>query len=61
MSVPLSIKQKKFIEKSRQKGQNSVQIANSLGISVWTVRKWIQRQKKMNRWNPNEVVQLREL
>jgi len=61
MSVPLSIKQKKFIEKSRQKGQNSVQIANSLGISVWTVRKWVQRQKKMNRWNPNEVVQLREL
>jgi len=57
MSVPLSIKQKKFIEKSRQKGQTSVQIANSLGISVWTVRKWVQRQKKMNRWNPNEVVQ----
>ena len=46
MSTPITLAQKKFIEKhSELKGP---EIALELGISVWTVRKWRNRIKKGN-------------
>lgn len=44
MSQPITLEQKKFIEKHSE--LTSLQIAKSLEISVWTVRKWRSRIKK---------------
>lgn len=46
MIWPLSLAQKKFIEKQAEQGKTSKEIALELGVSVWTVRKWRQRLKK---------------
>jgi len=46
MNTPLTFRQKKFIENQVAKGMTSRKIAESLGISIWTVRKWRKRQKK---------------
>lgn len=46
MSRPLSLEQKKFIEKQAELGVKSKQIAKALGVSVWVVYKWRQRLKK---------------
>lgn len=42
----LTLAQKKFIEKQLEKGLKSNKIAEELGVSIWTVRKWQQRIKK---------------
>jgi len=46
MSKAISLKQKKFIETELANGAKCPSIANQLGISVWTVRKWASRIKK---------------
>lgn len=46
MSKAISLKQKKFIETELAKGTKCPLIAQQLGISVWTVRKWSSRIKK---------------
>jgi len=46
MNTPLTLAQKKFIEKHSELGSTSPVIANKLGVSVWVVRKWRQRIKK---------------
>jgi transposase len=43
-----TLEQRKFIEKQAKAGRTSPKIAEELGISVWTVRKWRQRLKKTN-------------
>ena len=43
---PLTLAQKKFIEKHSELGRSSPAIADLLGVSVWVVRKWRQRIKK---------------
>lgn len=46
MNKAISLKQKKFIETELAKGTKCPLIAQHLGISVWTVRKWSSRIKK---------------
>ncbi len=46
MSNPITLAQKKFIEKHSELGFKSPEIAEQLGVSVWTVRKWGKRIKK---------------
>ena len=46
MGNAISLAQKKFIEKQLKLGQKSPSIAEALGISVWTVRKYKKRIKK---------------
>lgn len=46
MSKQITLAQKKFIEKHSELGLKSPAIAKKLGISVWTVRKWLSRLKK---------------
>lgn len=46
MSRPLSLAQKKFIEKQAEQGKKSCDIAREIGCSIWTVRKWRVRLKK---------------
>jgi len=46
MNKAISLKQKKFIETELAKGTKCPSIAQQLGISVWTVRKWSSRIKK---------------
>jgi len=41
-----TLDQRKFIESQAKKGKTSAVIAEQLGISIWTVRKWRQRLKK---------------
>lgn len=40
MKRALTLAQKKFIEKHSELGEKSSQIAEQLGVSIWTVRKW---------------------
>lgn len=46
MGAPLSLYQKKFIERHVEQGQSSPWIAEQLSVSVWVVRKWRQLLKK---------------
>jgi len=46
MSKNINLAQKKFIEKQLKIGIKCPKIAQELGISVWTVRKYKQRIKK---------------
>jgi len=48
MSNTLNLSQQKFIEKQLKLGTKSPSIAEALGISVWTVRKYKKRIKKGN-------------
>jgi len=41
-----TLEQRRQIEALIKLGEKSPQIAEALGISVWTVRKWKQRLKK---------------
>ena len=50
MTRPLTLEEKKFIEKKAKKGSTSSEIAEELGISKWTVYKWRQRLKKNSHW-----------
>lgn len=44
MSTAITLAQKQFIERNSE--LKSPEIAQQLGISVWTVRKWRNRIKK---------------
>jgi len=46
MNNSISLAQQKFIEKQLKSGLKSPSIAEALGISVWTVRKYKKRIKK---------------
>lgn len=46
MKKPISLGQKKFIEKAVKNGEKSLEIAQELGVSIWTVRKWRSLLKK---------------
>ena len=41
-----SLKQRKMIAQLQAAGYKAADIATQVGLSVWTVRKWIQRLKK---------------
>lgn len=56
-----TLEQRKFIEKQAKAGRTSPEIAQELGISVWTVRKWRQRLKKTNLRFQKWVVQRKAL
>ena len=49
MGAPLTLYQKKFIEKHVERGKSSPWIAESLNVSVRVVRKWRQLLKKVIR------------
>ena len=42
-----SLKQRKMIVQLHDTGLSAPSIAAQVGLSVWTVRKWIGRQKKI--------------
>ncbi len=46
MKKALTLAEKKFIEKHSELGKKSPQIAEQLGVSVWTIRKWKSLIKK---------------
>ena len=46
MNAPLTLSDKKFIEKQSALGVPSSKIAEALGISIWTVYKWQSLLKK---------------
>lgn len=46
MATPLSLEEKKFIEKSMSEGKRSAWIASELGVSIWVVYKWRRLIKK---------------
>ena len=46
MATPTTLDERKFIEKQAEAGKTSPEIAEVLGLSVWTVRKWRQHLKK---------------
>ena len=57
MPIHLSIEQTTFIENLwKNEGKNAVTIAQALNISVWTVRRRIQRLKKTILFLPKWVV-----
>jgi transposase len=53
---PLDLETKKFIETLWNTGRKSPSIAKELGVSVWVVRKWLQRLKKTQLLYPLWVV-----
>ena len=60
MNTQISFAQKKFIEKQMKLGVKSQRIAEELGVSIWTVRKYRKRIKKGIIWKPEKVVHTRE-
>lgn len=46
MARTTTLEEKKFIETKAEDGWTSRQIAEAVGISIWTVRKWRQYIKK---------------
>ncbi len=46
MNRALTFEQKKLIETKAEQGWTSQQLADELGTSIWTVRKWRSRIKK---------------
>ena len=46
MRAPITLAQKKFIEKQTELGMKCPAIGEKLGVSVWTVRKWRAHLKK---------------
>lgn len=61
MSRPLNLVQKKFIEDQVKQGKTSKQIAQIMGISIWTVRKWRQRLQKGGPFTQLWAVQIQVL
>lgn len=41
-----TLDQRKFIERKSKEGEKALNIAQELGISIWTVLKWRYRLKK---------------
>lgn len=61
MSTYLSMEQKTFIENLwKNEGKNAVKIAEELNLSVWTVRRLIQRLKKTILFLPKWVAPIAE-
>jgi len=46
MSISITLEQKHYIKTNSEQGQKSTKIAEDLGLSVSTVRKWRSRIKK---------------
>jgi DNA-directed RNA polymerase specialized sigma24 family protein len=46
MARTTTLEEKKFIETKAEEGWTSRKIAEELGQSIWTVRKWRQQIKK---------------
>ena len=53
-----SLKQRKMIIQLHESGLTAPAIASQVGLSVWTVRKWISRQKKTKVWVQRLVAQV---